>query len=367
MPARFHIGMATTDDDAQLRDILRRTPMPGNVTVTLEREPSFFAGDVDAQNHTVIVARDSDSQVIALASRIEREAWIGGEIKTVAYLGDLRVLPEHRKSAGRIMISGFHEIQKLNTARPVASTYTAIFEDNTTARQVLVGGRAGLPEYVERGRLICPALLVRRNMKEPKASPGRIRRATKSDLSQLVAFLNERFRHRDFAPVHREEDFLRGNRWPGLRVEDFILAHDGGRLIGAIAIWDLRACRQIRVKNYTGWLKHLRGNISRAMKVLGWLPLPYPDELLPAAFASFLSAADDDLSIARQLLNHARYEASQRDIGFLFASLHEGDPLAPALNGWPGIHSTGRLFQVVFDGETPLSSGSQPHVEANFL
>ncbi len=367
MQKRFHASAATIHDDAALRSVLRHTPLPGNVSVTLEREPSFFQGDVDSQRHDVAVVHDGDSRIIALASRIERQAWMNNEIQTVAYLGDLRVLPEHRKSSGRILLEGFRFMRELNAKRTTAATYTAIFEDNTKAQRVLVGGRAGLPQYVDRGRLFCPALLVRRQMRQPKAARCELRQATTSDLPSITTFLNNSFRHRDLAPIHSVEDFIAATRWPGLRAEDFIVAWDGNRLIGCVALWDLRACRQVRVHAYQGWMRRLHGVLSFCMKSIGWHSLPRPGEFLPAAFASFLAAQDNDLAVARVLLNQARYHASQRGIGFLFTCLHECDPLLPALDKWPAIHSTGRLYEVVYNGEPRLSSTSLPHVEAALL
>lgn len=367
MSVSFHVTAAMIHDDAALRGILRHTPLPGSVSVTLEREPSFFQGDVDALRHDVAVMHGADSRIIAFGSRIERRVWLNGEMQTVAYLSDLRVLPEHRKSSGRILIKGFHYMREMEAAHPTAATYTAIFEDNNAARRVLVGGRAGLPDYVDQGRLFCPALLVHRHMHRPRAARGEYRLATRSDLTGIAAFLNNSFRHRNLAPVHSVEDFAAGTRWPGLRAEDFILAVDGDRLIGCIAVWDLRAFRQIRVRTYNGLLRRMHGVLSFGMKSLGWRPLPRPGEFLPAAFASFFAVADDDLAVAKSLLDQARYEASRRDIGFLFTCLHERDPLLPALKRWPSIRSTGRLYEVVFDGESRLSSANPPHVEAALL
>ncbi|MEI6537430.1 MAG: hypothetical protein WCN98_18950, partial [Verrucomicrobiaceae bacterium] len=318
MKGSFHVTAAAISDEAVLRDILRRTPLPGSVSVTLEREPSFFQGDADAQRHDVAVMHAADSRIVAFGSRIERRAWLNGEMQTVAYLSDLRVLPEHRKSSGRILIEGFRFMRELEATRPTAATYTAIFEDNNTARRVLVGGRAGLPQYVDRGRIFYPALLVRRQMRQPKSVRCGFRQATTSDLPGITIFLNNSFRHRDLAPVHSVEDFISATRWPGLRVEDFILAWDEDRLIGCVALWDLRACRQIRVQTYQGWMRRLRCVISFGMNSIGWQPLPHAGEFLPAAFASFLAVQDSDLTVARALLNQARYHASKRGIGFLF-------------------------------------------------
>ena len=365
--SRFQATPANRGDDQALRDILAHTSLPGALSVTLEREPSFFAGCPDAQRHDVVAVRDSNRTIAALGSRCERVAWLEGQAATVTYLSDLRVLSQYRPFAGRILIEGYRYIEKLEKVRPSATTYTAIFEDNIPARRALIGGRAGLPHYLDLGRLHCPALLVHSWARCPKSTRFTCRAATEADLPVLADFLNTTFRQRDLAPVHSAKDFVTGQRWPGLKAEDFIMAWEGKALVGCIALWDLRAFRQIRVQGYHGWLHYTRPIISGLMTLLGWQRLTPPDALVPAAFASFFAVKDHDIGLGRLLLAHARHAAAQRGISLLLTCLHEGDPLLPALRGCLAIPTVGRLYEVSFDGQARLSPQRPPHVEAALL
>jgi hypothetical protein len=201
-------------------------------------------------------------------------------------------------------------------------------------------------------------------MSQPKPSRYLFRHAADSDAPAIVSFLNRSFKHRDLAPLHTAEDFLAGMRWKGLRMEDFITAWDGDGIVGCLALWDLRALRQIRVHGYHGWLKPMHPVVSLAMKWPGWPGLTRPGAIVPAAFASFFAAADNDIGLARLLLNHARYEAARRGIGLLFTCMHELDTMLPALHGWMSIPTVGRLYEVSFDGVPRLSLTRVPHVEA---
>ena len=366
-PPRFQATPAYPLDDPALRDLLARTPLPGALSVTLEREPSFGAGVLDAQRHDVVAVRDTDQTIVALGSRCERTVWLNGQVATVAYLGDLRVLPSYQPSAGRILIEGYRYIQQLTKLRPTATTSTAIFEDNAPARRTLVGGRAGLPQYLDVGRLHCPALLVHPWTRCPTSTRYACRAATAADFPVIADFLNNTFRHRNLAPVHTAEDFSTGQRWPGLKAEDFLTVWDGETLVGCVAVWDLRAYRQIRVQNYRGWLHYARPILSSLLLALGWQRLTPPGALVPAAFASFLTTANQDVELGRLLLRYARYAAAQRGISLLFTCLHTGDPLLPALKGWLAIPTFGRLYEVSFDGQAHLSVQRPPHVEAALL
>jgi hypothetical protein len=366
-PFRFQASPAYHLDDPALRAILARTPLPGALSITLEREPSFFGGVLDTHRHDVVAVHAPDQSVAAFGSRCERTAWLNGQAATVAYLGDLRILPLFQPSAGRILIEGYRYLHQLEKLRPSAATYTAIFENNTPARRTLVGGRAGLPQYLDVGRLHCPALLVHPWTRRPTSARFTCRAATVTDFPAITDFLNRTYRHRDLAPVHTAEDFSAGQRWPGLKAEDFLTVWEGETLVGCVAVWDLRACRQIRLQNYRGWLHYARPILSSLLLALGWQRLTPPGALVPAAFASFLATANQDVALGRLLLRHARHAAAQQGISLLFTCLHAGDPLLPALKGWLAIPTFGRLYEVSFDGQARLSVQRPPHVEAALL
>src|SRR5438876_460202 len=46
--SRYRFDLATPADDADLRRVLAETPMPGAITVSFRREPSYFHGAVVA-------------------------------------------------------------------------------------------------------------------------------------------------------------------------------------------------------------------------------------------------------------------------------------------------------------------------------
>ena len=366
-PSRFQSTPANSQDDQALRAILAQTPLPGALSVTLEREPSFFAGSPDALRHDVVAVRDTDQTIAGLGSRCERAAWFQGQASTIAYLGDLRVVPQCRPWAGRILIEGYRYFEKLEKVRPTTATYTAIFESNTQARRALSGGRAGLPHYLDLGLLHCPALLVHPWARSPKSTRFTCRVATEADYPALANFLNAALRPRDLAPIHSAEDFIAGKRWPGLKAEDFIMAWEGGKLVGCIALWDLRTFRQIRVQSYRGWLRYARPIVSSLMTLLGWPSLTPPGALVPAAFASFWATANHDIELGKLLLRHGRHAAARRGISLMFTCLHERDPLLPSLRGWLAIPTEGRLYEVSFDGQSRLTGERPPHVEAALL
>jgi len=61
-------SLATAEDDADVRRLLRENPMPGRVSISLEREPDAgLAATAEGELHRTIIARDAvDGRMIAL-------------------------------------------------------------------------------------------------------------------------------------------------------------------------------------------------------------------------------------------------------------------------------------------------------------
>lgn len=345
------IRAAEPGDDAALRRLLRETPLPGGISVTLEREPSFFGADVDVIRHDTVWLDGA-----GCGSRLLKRAWWNGEETDVAYCADLRVHPQERHRSGRLLRHAFEGCDAMQARYPAAVTWTAVFEENIRARRILESGRNGLPVYEDRGRLLCPALL---------AFPGkRLPKAGAREWEEIADFINAHRRDRPLAPVVDAESFANGERWPGLRAEDVLMKRENGKIRGVVGLHDVRHCRQIRIHGVPGWLQRLRGP-SRLLAGLGLGPvIPAVGEVMPLAYASFLTA--ESVTIARELLRAAAAEAARRGLGFVMTAVHEHDPFVPALRGLPRVPFAGRLYEI-HRGKPVAWPAGVPLVEAAAL
>src|SRR5438874_393944 len=77
---RYEFQLASRADDAQLRAILAATPMPGRVSVSFRREPSFFdAAAVEGDFHQVVVCRDRrEDRIVGFGCRGVRDRFVNG-------------------------------------------------------------------------------------------------------------------------------------------------------------------------------------------------------------------------------------------------------------------------------------------------
>ena len=110
----LEFGLAGPADDAAIRDLLRRTAMPGDISLAFLREPSFFraarAGNRESQT---MVCRDvAAGEVVGLGERGIRAAYVDGSAAVVGYLSNLRGAPEWRKGTG--LARGYRYLRALH-------------------------------------------------------------------------------------------------------------------------------------------------------------------------------------------------------------------------------------------------------------
>lgn len=365
MPLRFRL--ATHEDDAALRRAFSATPMEGGMRLAFEREPSFFeALRVQGDEVQVMVCEDTgDGQIVAIGTRCLSRAFVNGTPQCVGYLSDLRILPAWRK--GTVLARGWKFFRTLDADGRVDLYHTAIFSENAAARSALSRARASVPEYHPLGSFITAG--IHPSSEAPSSSPHlRLTRGNTSGLPVIVEFLNAHNASRQFAPVHRLEDFSPGGRWRDFRAEDFFLTWNGAHLCGVAGVWDQSAFKQTRVLGYAGkwrWLYHL----SRVTHQLLPVPrLPAPGAHFRFGYGCFMAVPSQDPDVFRLLVHAMRAEADARKWMHLLISLHESDPLLPALEGIRHTPFRGQLFWL-----NPRDTGAVsthlkvPHVEAALL
>jgi hypothetical protein len=355
---RSLIRMAQPEDDAALCRIFEETPLRGSFDIALERNPSYFQSQSLALQHDVFVGV-RDGAVIGCGARIVREAWWQGQAQQVAYLGDLRCHPTMQRRAGWLIREGYQTLTTVQEKTPAAVTWSAIFEENTIAQRMVSKGTAGMPEYIDRGRLFCPILLVPRGAKV--RLPASLSLEAGDDAEEIGGFLQRQWRHRPLAPVLRNDDFLRK------MMGDFLVLRRRGELIGVVALWDVRTQKQVRMIAASGWLARWRRPLNVFARCTGWPELPEDGDMLPMAYLSFLAVKQDDAGLAEILIRAARMEAARRGIHFLCGCAHEAHPFARVLQRFLAIPSHGRLYQVAMGGVKIDWPKEAPHIEPALL
>lgn len=344
------VMFANLEHDEGLRKLLRETPLRGEITVTLEREPVFFYEKME----TVIAM--VDDVVVACGSRVPRQVnWYGEAIES-SYLSDLRVHPSYQKYSGRIIRDCYQLLSDSAKQHPAPVTWTAVFESNLAAMKTLGRQRRVIPEYIDRGGLRSPMLWCSPTCKWPK-HPG-CQRATEADRPELAAFLQRQFLKKGLAPVICSDN---------LRMDDFILIREDGALVAAMAVSDLRAIKQIRAIELPLKLRMLRTPMKWLSSVFPLPLIPARGGVMPLGYASFMAAENDDAMLIHTILRAGRVVAAEKGLSFLCACFHEDDQRFRGSKGLPATMADGRIFQVMLSGNQDQWTDQIPHIEAAWL
>jgi hypothetical protein len=327
--------------------------MPGDISLTFCREPSFFAAPgVDGFARQVVACRDMTTGVlVGFGCRSLRRLYVNGAPATVGYLSSIRLLRAHRNLG--LVAHGYRFFRDLHADGETPLYVTTIAEGNEPALRVLTSGRAGLPTYHPAGTLHTVALPVGRPSHASPDPSIDIRAATDADLPAIMSFLQAQGPRRQFFPCYEAADFTTpAGTLCGLRPDDILLAHRGGEIVGTLAGWDQHAYRQTVVHGYGGLLNWLRPVYNGWAWLSSRPRLPPPGQPLRYLTAALPVVADDDATVFDALLQALLQRCANGQWDYLAIGLTAADPLWPVLQRYRGTAYRTRIFHVCWpDGE----------------
>jgi hypothetical protein len=319
---RFHSDMrfelALSEDEPAIRGLLRRTPIPGDITLSLEREPSaYVANAVTSERTQILVAREEDNgKVVAMGVRGVMNSYVNGAPSKIGYLGQLRVDPSYRGKP-RLLLRGYAKFRELHEADGCAQIYvTTIMTDNMPARRVLESPLKGMPSYKHIDDLVTLAITTRTG--SLMALPGvQVANAITGDLEEIEQCLARYGSRHQFAPVWSQTVLKDPGRMRDLRVDDFILARQNDKVVGCLALWDQRDFKQTVVRGYSWQLACVRPVANALSHLIGSPRLPRIGEQLNMAYVSHIAIDADDPNVLEILLQRALARAAEKGVTLL--------------------------------------------------
>jgi hypothetical protein len=340
---QFSVDLASAGDDAAIRSLYRRQPMPGRISVAFEREPNFSLGcRITGKDCQIVVARTTNSGEIAgVACRSKRQMYLNGHEQRLGYLGQLRIDERFR---GRWLVSrGFRLLRQLHDRDPLPAYLVSIVGGNRQATGVLVENRRKIFPALHPVADFCTLAILARGYRVALSCNASIAPAREEQLGEIAAFLNTCGACRQFFPVWTEER-LRGLTEFGLRIEDLRIARRNGEIVGVIGLWDQSSFKQTVVRGYSGWLKTAAPIYNLSAPWLGRASLPPLGEKLRSAYASFVCVANDDSHVFRALLREVYNLARSRGFEYLLLGLDSRDPLLLVAREYSHIAYPSRLY-----------------------
>jgi hypothetical protein len=340
---QLRVDLATSADDAAIRALLRRQPMPGAVSLTYEREPHFSLGcSVTGKDFQVVVARNAtDGEVIGVACRSTRRLYLNGREQRLGYFGQLRI---DSRFQGRWLLSrGFSLLKELHDRDPLPAYLASIVDGNREATGVLVEKQRKLFPTFRAVAHICTLAISVGGPKPPAHEGLAIASADESQLGALACFLQTHGKARQFFPAWTE-DAIRSLQPLGLRLEDLQIARHNGEIVGVAGLWDQSAYKQIIVRGYSGWIKAVAPFYNLGAPWLGRPALPRPGEQLRSAYAAFVCIANDDPNIFAALLRRLHNVARARNFKYVLIGLDVRDPLLRVAREYSHVPYRSRLY-----------------------
>ncbi len=385
---------AVAEDEAELRALLHRTPLPGPIRLSMRKEPDFFSAmAVEGERTDVLLAQDdADGRIVGVGARSEKPCFINGAKApvTVGYLSNLRIEAPYR--GGKILKAGYQQMERMHREGKAGIYTTTILEGNIPAIKALTSGRPGLPLYRDFGPYHS-FMLSARALPVKADGPIETFDAAPDDIDELVRFWHVEGRRRQFFPAYRAEHLAGGSDpsspsscgaatlaaatpvqgaplrsgsstaavsssppscgaglLSGLRIADIAVARDCRGVAGTAALWDQTAFRQWFVEGYSGALGIVRPAFNLVARMLRRPTLPRPQSAFAYRFLALVCVRDDRPDVLRALLAHlGRRCRGERFSGLVVAGCAGGDPLRPVLAAMPHVLMKSRIYVVHWD------------------
>ena len=341
--SRLVFREARPEDDAQLTRLIA-TPMPGDLSLSFARQPSFLEACAQCgPARRVLVAVDGED-VVALTSFFLREYWWDGQFRQVWTLSDFRALPE--RAGFGITGQGWKALRGMLGGYPAM---LSVVRDNDRALALFSKPRPGWPR-------LHPIADLRTNLSPLlplPACPSGVYQTRRLSQEELMGVLGQPPTPPD---PHVEGDDLR----PLIEFEELgaltapanefwgVFERHSGKLCGSAGLWNQRAFRQVRIHSYGGWYRRL----DRLGQTLRLPLLPRPGSEVPVCSASLLRCPEP--AAWSVLLGRLKTEARRQGAKFLVWCREGSNP--PNLSF--AYHS--RLYQVLWNDEIPLPTLAKP-------
>lgn len=278
-------ALATHHDDAVLRALLRDNAMPSWVTMTVAREPSFFAGTNRFGRDWAVIARQ-DGAPVGMYACSEQQVHLNGTPTELGYMGALRVKPSYRNRL-RILRDGYASVRAFSPPRASQFWYTAIASENLVARRILEANLRGMPLYWATNDLVTMALPRARGHRRFLWHP-----VQPDELGRLCSFYNRHSNQYQFSPVLTPEIAAKTGA-------SFFVVERHGALSACMALWNQQSYKQVVACAYRRPLGALLPIYNAYARLARKVTLPQVGQALDQTHLAFLAVSpplDQDIA-----------------------------------------------------------------------
>jgi hypothetical protein len=357
-PFNFRLAVeGDAQEDAALRHLLRVNALPGEIRLSYEREPSYWAGaGLEGPTHQTMIVQDGAGRAVGMGSRSVRRLYVNGEVQPVGYLSQMRVDPTYAwgMALPRALTAGWRFMRELHTDGRAPYYVVSLVAGESVAFRMMTLGLSDWPKLRAVGGLLTYALAVRRARTLPRLGSGmQLRRAHIDDRAAIASCLMRNGCRRHFAPVWEADEIGDAAHTPDLALKNFWVVERDAQVVGTLARWDQSRFKQQIVRGYDERWLGVRRWVNWAAR-LGLAPhLPAVGERVRLAFASHLAVDNDDLQVGAALLAAVYNDAVQAGDAYLMVGLDSEHPLTKTVRRYRRLVYATQLFVATWDDEKP--------------
>jgi hypothetical protein len=329
------IRQALPDDNPRILDFQARHAMPGSLPMRFDRAPDYFAlHRCHSPFHEVWCAEDEQGALKGIASLVVRDGYLDGAARPVAYLGDLRLMPDRRLSREWMGVVR-DRLAALRSEAGVEHAYCCMIRDNRLAVQSLAQSRrASRLRFAHWRGYENVSVYARRGRRDANRVPAGVRivEAQPHHADALRAFLDAQSRRQPFGCVFSEREFARRlDTWPAFGIGSFLLAFDAhDRLVGCVAPWDASAIKRIVLERLPLSMRAVRAVFNGLAPLLRRPRIAAPGEPLGDVYLTHLQVRERDPAIFAALID-AAWARLRHQHALIQLCLYDGDPLWAAM------------------------------------
>jgi len=284
-------GLSENWNDCFL-EISRQSPVrAGKFSIHFDRSPDIFSIPKMQSYRVVPLGLFYRDELIGIAIASYQKRLIRGVITDVIYLGNMHVT---QKGAGKIFLKQLGEL------------------DSKLC-----------------GSISMFTLLTLKQMK--LSSKFLIRKASMSDVEQIVSLLDNAYRDQFLAPVMNLELFMNNlKQRPGIDINNYYLVLQGKKIVGTCLAWDMTPIKKNRIK-FRGFKMKLVHNAYNLLAHLnGSAKLPEPGEPYRDVTIAEYAVLDRDPEIMQELLRSVYWDYRRMGYHSVIFGCSSEDPIRQA-------------------------------------
>lgn len=325
---------------------MRSVRMPGNIEIIYARDPDFFKGvRVLGKQNKVMAITINDRLVLSMTISI-KPMYVNKKIVNMGYISSLRLAEDARNG----MIGGisYKFFKRIHDPALCPAYVSSIIDSNVHAKKILLREKDYFIKNRNLGKYVTYAIILNKKKKRIKPVTGiTVMKGNEIPLEEIVRFLNNTGRKKQFFPVYETGDF-HSPYLMDFSPDDFYIAKRNGTIAGVIGKWDQQEYKKNIIHGYHGILKTARAWINRILSLTGYHPLPGPGETLRYFHAGFICIEQDRADILRLLLDHVMADSLPLHYHLCMTGFHEKDPLREAMRYYFSIPYISHLYCFFF-------------------